>query len=787
MKNQFALYFVFLMVVLIGVICFISARHVRSASNLICSRLVYPITEQAASFIDPGKFGKLLPGPDREDPFYTDARRRMQNLREESRALYLYVMAERDNGAWVFVIDSGENTDGEKTFFSPGMTKNSTEKYGRAFFECVKTREPRFGSLTHSERRGWFVSAYNPILNDSGDLIGIIGCDYEGETLYRWLLFQIVILIFLICLFSAAAIAVYGSMVSEIDRRNRQILELAVMAETASEAKNSFLAYTSHEIRTPMNMIIGMSELALREELPPRARNYIGNIRQAGNSLISIINDILDISKIESGKLEINPAEYRCVSLLENCIDIIRMRLAGKPVLFITDIDAGLPAVLWGDENRVRQVLLNLLNNAVTYTREGSIVFTVKRAEGRAAPPRIFSRKEGGEDLEIVYEIADTGTGIRGEDLEKLFGDYVQFDLKRSRGTEGTGLGLAISRKLCHFMGGNISARSVCGQGSVFRAVLSQGLAVRQPIARVEHPQNRRVLIYEKRKPLGEAVLRTLKNLGVPCALASNAGEYRRYLSIHLWELAGGILKMPQYTDSSYDEEKNRVSSFVFVPPGLLNEGQQILEELSPGGMFLDAPDLVLVLMLEYNDIRWPGIPCLSLPLLPWKAAELLNGGPDCALDSGVERPRPRFTAPEARVLVVDDIAANIIVTERLLAHYEMQIDSCTDGSSAVKLVEENMYDIVFMDYKMPGMDGIETARAIRVLKRDYVLYMPIVALTASAVLGMREMFLDQGFDEYLSKPIDIIRLDKIIETWIPLSKRRKKSWSNMPGAGNEK
>jgi CheY-like chemotaxis protein len=455
-------------------------------------------------------------------------------------------------------------------------------------------------------------------------------------------------------------------------------------------------------------------------------------------------------------------------------------------VLFVANIDANLPSVLLGDEDRVRQVLLNLLNNAAKYTAEGTITFTVTQIEDREFPPKIPPRPGDEETVMIAYEIADTGSGIKREDMEKLFGDYVQFDLKRSRGAEGTGLGLAISRKLISFMGGNITARSTYGQGSVFRVTLPQKVIDRKPLAAVNHPKNKRVLVYEKRKPLGEAALQTLKNLGVPCALASSTDEYRQNLSSLLWELAGGILKMPLTAGGDDDDEGNRLSSFVFVTPGLLEESRQILDELSPGDLSLDAPDLGLALMADYNDIRWPGIPCLSVPLRPWNTANLLNGGSEYPRSPSEEKPRPRFIAPEARVLIVDDIVTNITVAEGLLAHYNMQIDSCVDGPTAVQLAEENAYDIIFMDHMMPGMDGIETTAAIRALSRDYVLYMPIVALTANAVLGMREMFLDQGFDDYLSKPINIARLDEIIGKWIPLSKRRRKNWNAVPGAGNE-
>jgi signal transduction histidine kinase/CheY-like chemotaxis protein len=769
MKVQFALYFIFFMIVVIAVICFMYTEQIKYISNLVNSRLCLPIAEQTAALIDTDQYERLCKTLDIKDPFYETTRREMLAIKEQNPVRYLYTMAEKEDGSWIFVIDgSGPPED---PYFSPLGTVEDVSGYESTFFECIRTKKTQFNRLFYVEPWGWLISLYMPILNASGDLVGIIGCDYDGENLHNQQRFQIIILITLTVVFSSAAVAVYISLVKDIDRRNRHFLHLTRMAESASEAKNTFLANTSHEIRTPMNAIIGMSELALRERLDPRARDYISNIRQAGKNLISIINDILDISKIESGRLEVNPEEYQFAALLEDCVNIIRMRLSGKSIAFITNIDSSLPSLLFGDMSRVRQILLNLLNNAVKYTTAGSITFTVREAPA--------STRTGG-NITLIYEIADTGTGIKNEDLKKTFGNYVQFDLKRSRGTEGTGLGLAISRNLCRFMGGDITVRSVYGEGSVFTVTLSQKVINSEPLSRVEHPEKFRVLVYEKRKLQGAGALAMFKNLGISCALASNTDEFRRYLQSLLWEQAGGILKMSLNQSSEKRQIQNR--SYVFLPSSLLNEGQEILEELSPGDLAMDTPDLTLVLLAEYNDVRWPGIPTLMLPIQPRDAAALFNGTKN---DDGPERetPRPRFTAPEAKVLIVDDIITNITVAEGLLEHYKMQIHSCTSGLESVKMAGENEYDIVFMDHMMPGMNGIEAAAAIRALDRDYVIFMPIIALTANAVLGMREMFMDQGFDDYLSKPIDIVKLDEIIGEWIPLSKRKKMNWDNRPEA----
>jgi CheY-like chemotaxis protein len=368
-----------------------------------------------------------------------------------------------------------------------------------------------------------------------------------------------------------------------------------------------------------MNAIIGMSELILREDTSLPVRENAANVRQAGMNLLSIINDILDFSKIESGKMEVVPREYWLASLLNDVINIIRMRLDEKAISFIVNIDKTLPKKLEGDEIRIRQILLNLLSNAVKYTKSGSVTFS---ARGEAV--------KSGEIL-LIFEVTDTGIGIKEEDMGQLFGDFTQFDSHVNKNVEGTGLGLAITKRLCQAMSGDIAVSSIYGEGSVFTATLPQKI--------------------KDSEPLGEL------------------GEY--------------------------------------------------------------------------------------------------TFGLCAARDANI-----RFTAPGARILIVDDIATNLQVASGLLAPYEMTADVCNNGAEAVRMVRENAYDLVFMDHMMPDMDGVEAAAEIRALDGNYFKTVPIIALTANAISGMREMFLENGFNDYLSKPIEISKLNEIIERWIPPEKR---------------
>jgi signal transduction histidine kinase/ABC-type amino acid transport substrate-binding protein/DNA-binding NarL/FixJ family response regulator/HPt (histidine-containing phosphotransfer) domain-containing protein len=521
-------------------------------------------------------------------------------------------------------------------------------------------------------------------------------------------------------------------------------------AEAANRAKSTFLATMSHEIRTPMNAISGMAELLLRRDLPDEAKAEAHDIKQAATNLISIINDILDFSKIEAGKMEIIPVKYMLLSLINDTVNIIRMRLAEKPIRFFTNIDGKIPNSLIGDEIRIRQILLNLLSNAVKYTEKGHISLSIT----------VQKRETGQVWLEIT--VADSGKGIKPEDQERLFGSFVQVDSVKNRNVEGTGLGLAITRQLCLAMGGNITFQSEYGRGSSFKVAIPQGVNSDEAFAAVEGPGKKKVLVYEGRAVYARSVCWSLENLGVPYIMTETPGDFSKALPQEEWY-------------------------YVFSGYGLYEEIKPLMDKtVFPGGK---KPPLAL--MVEWGtEAPIPNTRFVSLPVQSLSIANVLNGKADSRNYFNAQNPGlTRYTYPGARLLVVDDIATNLRVAEGLLAPYHAKTDTSLNGAMAVELVKQNEYDIVFMDHMMPEMDGVEAAAAIRAWeaeatnngKRAGRSAVPIIALTANAVSGMKEMFIEKGFDDFLAKPIDISKLDEMLDRWIPKEKRGKSNDTNSP------
>lgn len=390
-------------------------------------------------------------------------------------------------------------------------------------------------------------------------------------------------------------------------------------AIAAGEAKARFLATMSHEIRTPITAVLGMDVMILREAKDEKIKEYALDIQNAGQSLLDLINDILDTSKIESGKMQIIPEEYDFSSLMHDLISMMSVRAKDRNLDFQVAVDEALPSKLYGDKTRVRQILVNIIGNAVKYTQKGEVVLSV-------------NGKRQGNKMLLHFSVKDTGIGIKQEDMERLFGEFERIEEKRNKDVEGTGLGLNITARLLELMGSQLKVKSVYGVGSEFYFDLEQEILNEEPIGNLQ------------------------------------------------------------------DRIKMQASHYS-------------------------------------HDVQ--------------------------------------FVAPDAEILVVDDNEINRKVFTQLLKESEVRIDEASSGREALSKAESKHYDLIFLDHMMPEMDGVETLHQMKESKKTLCKDTPVIVLTANAISGAREMYLSEGFDDYLSKPIAPEKLDKLLQRMLPEEKKK--------------
>lgn len=498
--------------------------------------------------------------------------------------------------------------------------------------------------------------------------------------------------------------------------------------EKSGNMKSDFLANMSHEIRTPMNAVIGMAEMALREELPPVAREYINQIKEAGRSLLTIINDILDFTKIESGRMDVNEVKYEPMSIVYDVANIVMTRLKEKDVELILDVSPDLPSELYGDSIRIKQVLLNLLNNAAKFTARGRITMKMNYVE--TAP----------DEIEMRISVEDTGIGIKKEDISKLFQSFQQVDSKRNRNIEGTGLGLAISKRLLSLMNGDIWVESEYEKGSKFSCALPQKVINKAPSITIQDADSLLAGVLVSNPYIRESLCSDVADLGVDYILKDSK-------DFHTFPEGKKIFLFIEYSLFS-----GKVEAFV-----------------------RQNPQITAVLLIEFYDSVDYNIPNLLVvrkPLFALTIAMILNGE-ELHFDDDTDKKEFDFIAPDANVLIVDDNAVNLTVAEGIMEPLKMKIDTVTSGKAAVDKISRFHYDIVFMDHMMPELDGVETTHIIRRFHPEYD-DVPIIALTANAVEGTKEMFCREGMNDFIPKPIELRLLASKVKQWIPIEKVQK-------------
>jgi len=598
-------------------------------------------------------------------------------------------------------------------------------------------------SITHPEERESKAADFNEVLSGRRDEL-----EYEQRLIHKDGHIVIVSGRFTLIRDAAGRPKVVVILTEDITARKKaetEIIEARLIAEKATKIKSEFLANMSHEIRTPMNAIIGMSHLALKTDLDPRQKGYVRKIQQSGQHLLGIINDILDFSKIEAGKLTVENIAFDLEKVLENVSNLISEKAAAKGLELIFDIDPAVFTHPKGDPLRLGQILINFCNNAVKFTEKGEIVVKARVQE------------EDDHGQLVHFAVSDTGIGLTGEQMSRLFQAFEQADASTTRQHGGTGLGLAISKKLAQLMGGDVGVTSDVGKGSTFwfTAYLGRGEAVTRRAARPDL-RGRRVLIIDDNAQAREVLSSMLLSMTFVVDEAPSGQE--------------GIELVRQAAAG------NRHYDVVFVDwqmPGMdgIEAGRQIRAlNLDP------APHLVMVTAYGREEVLRKAeqtsfenvlIKPVTPSMLFDSVVDVLGGSRTASFEAPPTTGDNVDLTPirGARVLLVEDNELNREVVLGLLEDAHLHIDIAEHGAAAVQQLSKNAYDIVFMDMQMPVMDGITATKAIR--SNAQFASLPIIAMTANAMDRDREQCLAAGMNDHLAKPIDPPKLFATLLHWV--------------------
>ena len=512
-----------------------------------------------------------------------------------------------------------------------------------------------------------------------------------------------------------------------IDRAEEYQKELVVKADESNRSKSEFLANMSHELRTPMNAIMGMCEINLSEDMNDTVRENNENIFHSSKDLLNIINDLLDFSKISSGKMVLNCNQYHLSKLINDIINMIVARKGKKNIGFAVEVDPDIPDLLYGDEMRIKQVIINVLTNALKYTQQGGFIMSISH------------RKEA-YGINLIISVRDSGIGIKKEQIGQIFDAYGRVDAEKTYKIEGTGLGLPITKKLVRLMNGVIGVKSEYGKGTEFRVVIPQKVIDETPFVTIGKNAGFGILYCCDMTRLHEFIARSVeetfhsivKLYNFPGIIVDNAAGVKEKISKGIYSHIF-VTKEEYIPDKEYfDELSNKYCVTVIRDRAdQVPVGEKIISAYKP------------FYMKKICDI-------INKPLHHKKVAE------------------DKFTAPEARVLIVDDNSLNLRVAVGIMKRYNMTIDVSKSGKRTLRMMREKEYDAVFLDHLMPDMDGIETHREICLLEKDKEKKTPVIALTAYDASDVRDLFISENFQDFMSKPIDPELLDKILLKWLP-------------------
>ena len=526
-------------------------------------------------------------------------------------------------------------------------------------------------------------------------------------------------------------------MISAQKETNEQLVENIHELEIAERSKDDFMVNVSHEIRTPINAVCGMSEAILQEELPASVRRDVIDIQTAGRNLLSAVSNILDFSELESGHMDLAEESYNITSTITDIINMALTMDNGKHLELVVDCDADLPSNLQGDEQKLRRIVMNLMSNAIKFTKEGGIVL------------RISSRKEE-YGINLLVSIKDSGIGMELADMENIFASFSQVNSKRNREEGGVGLGLPIARALVMNMGGFITVNSSPGNGSEFQFTIPQKVLDETPIVSIKNKSHIHAACYINMDKYNYSIIREgyescirhmVEQLGISLIACRNLMELKRRI-----------------------EREN--FTHVFISWEEYCEDRNFFEKL--------AKEITVVLVLEYGHETQSGSNMLRIykPFTILSIASVFNGQKIVQGGETKSSHDKHFVAPDAKVLIVDDNAMNLKVMARLLMPYRIKAYMASSGQEALDKLDNMEFDCVFLDHMMPEMDGVETLHKIRQKPGAYFQALSVIAFTANAIGGAREMFISEGFNDFIAKPIELSVLDRMLRRYIPVQKQ---------------